>query len=228
MSANPIIDVWGATSGEYRTAFGTMEGATIARSGDFVLVSGLPPYDGTWRVTKVWRAAAGNPPKMVHAIAEDLFARFGTPEGWPAPNRPPLVNVSALTVFGASSVSAVSGPQKMYLPSGALIAWRAATGGKSAQTFTLKDASGKVVATATGASPDGSLTVVSAGELRARGDPYYTLSFDAAARILTSTSAVLYERKVYRETHKLLTDRTAQDAGFRDMVVEVEVLGNHA
>ena len=228
MSANPIIDVCGATSGEYRTAFGTEEGVTIARTGDHVHVSGLPPYDGTWRLTRVWRAAAGSPPRMVYGIGEDLFAHFGAPEGWPAPNRAPLHNVSGLTVLGASSANAVSGPQKMYLPTGALVSWRATTAGRSAQTFSLKDASGKVVASATGASPDGSLRLLGSGELRARGDPYHTLSFDAAARILPSTDPLLHDRKLYVQTHKLLTDRTAQDAGFRDMMVEIEVFGNHA
>lgn len=226
MSANPIIEVWGSAGNEWRTAFGTPEGATTAKVGDFIQVTGVPPYDGAWRVTKVWRAAAGNPPKMVYAIAEDLFAHFGAPEGWPAYNHAPAGNVSALTVLGASANHAVSGPQKLHVPAGSLIAWEAFTAGRQAQTFFLKDASGHVVATATGASHDASFTRVGAGEVRAKGEPYYTLAFDVAARILPGAEPILHDRKLYLTTYTFLTDRAAQDAGYRDLMVTLKVLRN--
>ena len=226
MSANPIIEVWGGNGNEYRTAFGTLEGVTTARVGDYVQVSGLAPYDGTWRLTKVWRAAAGNPPKMVYAIAEDLYTHFGTPEGWPAHNRAPYHNASALTIFGASSSNAVSGPQKMYIPAGQLVTWEVCTAGRGAQTFTLKDAAGHVVASAGGSSPDGAHLELANGQFHAQGDPFYTLTFDVAARILPSADPLLWERKLYLQTHKLMTDRSPQDRGFRDLMVELKVFAS--
>lgn len=226
MSANPIIEVWGGTGSDYKTAFGTFESATTAKVGDYVQVSGLAPYDGTWRLSKVWRAGAGSPPKMVYAIVEDLFTHFGTPEGWPAHNRAPYHNPSALTIFGASSSNAVSGPQKMYIPAGALVAWEACTAGRSAQSFTLRDASGQVVATASGSSPDGTHRDVASGQFRASGEPFYTLAFDLAARILPSADPLLWERRLYLQTHKLMTDRAPQDRGFRDLMVELKVFAN--
>jgi len=226
MSANPIIEVWGSAGNEWRTAFGTPEGATTAKVGDFVQVTGIPPYDGAWRVTKVWRAAAGSPPKMVYAIGEDLFTHFGAPEGWPAYNHPPSGNVSALTVLGASGNHAVSGPQKLHVPAGSLVVWEAYTAGKQAQTFFLKDAGGRVVAMASGASPDAGLVRVGAGEVRAKGDPFYTLAFDVAARILPGSAPLLHDRKLYLATYTFMTDRTAQDAGYRDLMVALKVLRN--
>jgi hypothetical protein len=226
MSANPIIEVWGNAGGEWRTAFGTPETATVARVGDFIQVTGVPPYDGAFRLTKVWRAAAASPPKMVYAIGEDLFTHFGPPQGWPAGNHPPAHNDSALLVLGGSANHAVSGPQKLHVPAGALVRWEAFTAGRHPQTFTLADASGQVVATATGESPDGALVSLGTGQLRARGEPYYRLSFDVAARILPSTTAVLLDHKLYAQRHKLMTDRTAQDGGYRDLMVDLEVFEN--
>lgn len=226
MSANPIVEVMGNAANDWKTAFGTLENATPAKAGDYIQITGMPPYDGTWRLTKVWRAGASNPPKMVYAIGEPLHARFGAPEAWPAHNHAPAHNVSALTVVGASVNHAVSGPQRIFIPAGKLVLWEAFTAGKAAQTFFLKDTSGQVVATATGASPDGSLCQVGSGRLWAKGEPYYTLTFDVAARILPGTDTILHDRTLFLQTHQFVTDRTAQDSGYRDLMVELKVFEN--
>jgi hypothetical protein len=226
VSANPIVEVWGGAASEYKTVFATQEPASAARAGDYIQVSGVAPYDGTWRITKVWRSGAGEPPRTMYGVAEELFSHFGPPEGWPAANRAPSRNASTLTLYGSSSVAAVSGPQKMYIPPGALVTWGAATQGKHPQRFALKDGTGKVVAEAGGASVDGSLEPVGDGRFRGGENPYYTLSFDAAARILPSADPLLWERRLYLVTHTLLTDRTAQDRGFHGLMVELKVFGN--